>query len=54
MIMSLIRTRKLRKKNWIDQRKGAPVSKLAFLLVVVVALIWFASNGTLAGILESF
>ena len=50
----MIRTRKLRKKSWIDTRKGWPVGRLVFLLVITVALIWFASNGTLAGLIESF
>ena len=52
--MSLIRVRRSRKKSWVDARKGMPVGKLVFLLVVTVALIWFASNGTLAGIINSF
>lgn len=52
--MSLIRQRRQRKKNWVDTRKGMPVGKLVFLLVITVALIWFASNGTLASILDSF
>lgn len=52
--MSLIRVRRRRKKSWVDSRKGMPVAKLFFLLVITVALIWFASNGTLAGVLGSF
>lgn len=52
--MSLIRTRKLRKKSSGDVRKGMPVGQLLFLLVITVTLIWAASNGTLARILESF
>ena len=52
--MSLIRVRQRRKKSHVDARKGMPVARLVFLLVVTVALIWFASNGTLAGIIESF
>lgn len=52
--MSLIRVRKSRKKSWVDTRKSMPVGRLVFLLVVVVGLIWAASNGTMAGILESF
>jgi hypothetical protein len=52
--VSLIRARKLRKKNWIDARKGMPSGQLAFFLALTVALIWFASNGTLTRILESF
>jgi hypothetical protein len=52
--MSLIRARKRRKKNWIDTRKGMPVRRLLFLLVLTIALMWFASNGTLARIIDSF
>jgi hypothetical protein len=52
--MSLIRERRRRKKSWIESRKGMPVGKLVFFLAFTVVLIWFASNGTLAGILESF
>ena len=52
--MSLIRMRRRRKKSWVDARKGMPVGKLMFLLVITIALIWFASDGTLAGIIESF
>lgn len=52
--MSLIRVRKSRKKSWVDSRKGMPVGKLVFLLAVTVAIIWAASNGTLAGILAAF
>jgi flagellar biogenesis protein FliO len=39
--MSLIRTRRSRKKNWIDARKGMPMGRLLLLLVLVVALIWY-------------
>ena len=52
--MSLIRVRKQRKKSWIEARKGMPPARLVFLLIVTVALIWFAANGTLARILDSF
>lgn len=52
--MSLIRMRRQRKKSWIEARKGMPAGRLVFLLVITIALIWFASNGTLARILESF
>ena len=52
--MSLIRVRRRRKKSWVDSRKGMPVGKLFFLLVITIAIIWFASNGTLAEIIESF
>ena len=52
--MSLIRARQRRKKSHMDTRKGMPVKKLIFLFVVTVALIWFANNGTIAGLLEPF
>jgi hypothetical protein len=52
--MSLIRARQRRKKSHVDTRKGMPVGKLLFLLVITVALIWFASNGTIAGVIEPF
>ena len=39
--MSLIRQRKLRKKNWIDTRKGMSSARLLGLLVLVIALIWY-------------
>jgi len=52
--MSLIRTRKLRKKNWLEARKGMPVGKLVIFLALTIALIRIASNGTLTRILESF
>jgi len=39
--MSLIRARRLRKKNWIDARKGMPRNKLLGLLVLTVVIIWY-------------
>lgn len=39
--MSLIRQRKLRKKNWLNERKGMSIRKLIGLLVLVVAVIWY-------------
>lgn len=39
--MSLIRQRKRRKKNWLDERKGMSSRKLIGLLVLVVAVIWY-------------
>ncbi len=39
--MSLIRQRKLRKKNFIDARKGMPLGQLLVLLIVTVGLIWY-------------
>jgi hypothetical protein len=51
--MSLIRARKNRKKNWVDVRKGMPTARLLLLLVVTVALIWSAQNGSMARILSA-
>ena len=39
--MSLIRQRKLRKKTWVDARKGMHPTKLVGLLIVILALIWY-------------
>ncbi|HET9948351.1 MAG TPA: hypothetical protein VFQ22_05495 [Longimicrobiales bacterium] len=39
--MSLIRQRKLRKKNWVDVRRGMATTKLIVLLLFVVAIIWY-------------
>jgi len=39
--MSLIRQRKLRKKNFIDARKGLPLGQMLTLLVITVGLIWY-------------
>jgi hypothetical protein len=39
--MSLIRTRRRRKKSWIDTRKGMSMSRLFLLLVVVLGIIWY-------------
>ena len=39
--MSLIRARRVRKKNWIDARKGMPRSKLVGLLILTVVIIWY-------------
>lgn len=39
--MSLIRQRRLRKKNWIDARKGMSLGRLLMLLVLTVGLIWY-------------
>ncbi len=39
--MSLIRQRKLRKKNFIDARRGMPLAQLLTLLVVTVVAIWY-------------
>ncbi len=39
--MSLIRVRRDRKKNWIDEKKGLPPRQLLILLVVLLAVIWY-------------
>jgi hypothetical protein len=39
--MSLIRVRRERKKNWIDQKKGWSPRRLAILLGMLFALIWY-------------
>ena len=39
--MSLIRQRKLRKKNFIDARRGMPLGQLLTLFIIVVAAIWY-------------
>ncbi len=39
--MSLIRIRRDRKKNWIDEKKGLPPRQLLILLVVLLAMIWY-------------
>jgi hypothetical protein len=39
--MSLIRLRKLRKKNFIDARRGMPLVQLLALLALTVGLIWY-------------
>lgn len=38
--MSLIRHRRLRKKHWIDARKGMSPGRLMAFLALVVALMW--------------
>lgn len=52
--MSLIKVRRNRKKSWMDARKGMGVGRLVILLIVTLALIWIANNGTMARIFESF
>ena len=42
--MSLIRQRKLRKKNWIDAKKGMSSAKLLVLLGFTVLVIWYLGN----------
>lgn len=39
--MSLIRQRKLRKRNFIDARKGMSLGRLLVLFVFTVLLIWY-------------
>jgi uncharacterized protein (DUF3820 family) len=39
--MSLIRTRRRRKKNWMDARKGMPRGKLVVLLALTLVVIWY-------------
>ncbi len=39
--MSLIHTRRKRKKSWLDTRKGMPMGRLMLLLIVVVGAIWY-------------
>ncbi len=39
--MSLIRARRNRKKHWIGQRKGLPMSRLLMFLVLVALGIWY-------------
>jgi hypothetical protein len=39
--MSLIRQRKLRKKNWIDAKKGMSSGRLLTLLGFTVLVIWY-------------
>ncbi len=39
--MSLIRVRRDRKKNWIDNKKGLPPRQLIFLLAILLIVIWY-------------
>ena len=39
--MSLIRIRKERKKNWIDQKAGWSPRRLMILFILLVAAIWY-------------
>lgn len=41
--MSLIKVRRNRKKAWIDHKKGMAPKKLVFLLLTLVAVIWYLS-----------
>jgi len=42
--MSLIRVRRNRKKEWIDVRKGKSPRMLIFLLLLVIAAIWYLAT----------
>jgi hypothetical protein len=42
--MSLIRVRRERKKDWIDVRKGKSPRMLIFILILVIAAIWYLST----------
>jgi hypothetical protein len=42
--MSLIRVRRNRKKAWIDVRKGKSPRMLIFLLILVIAAIWYLAT----------
>lgn len=39
--MSLIRVRRMRKKNWIDARKGMANGRLIGLLILTLVAIWY-------------
>ena len=39
--MSLIRLRKLRKRNFMDARKGMPLAQLLVLFILTVGVIWY-------------
>ena len=39
--MSLIRIRRERKKNWIDNKKGWSPRRLGVLLMMLLGLIWY-------------
>lgn len=39
--MSLIRVRRIRKKNWVSTRKGMAAGRLLALLVLTIAAIWY-------------
>jgi hypothetical protein len=39
--MSLLRARRNRKKQWIDARKGVPMTRLLLFLVLVALAIWY-------------
>jgi hypothetical protein len=39
--MSLIRIRRERKKNWIDGKSGWSPRRLAILLILLLAAIWY-------------
>ncbi len=39
--MSLIRIRRERKKNWIDQKAGWSPRRLVMLLVMLIIVVWY-------------
>ena len=39
--MSLIRVRRIRKKNWLAERKGLSGGRLMALLVLTLVVIWY-------------
>ena len=39
--MSLIRARRNRKKAYVDQRKGLPLSRLLLFLLLIILGIWY-------------
>ncbi len=43
--MSMIRVRRDRKKNWIDNKKGLPPKKLIVILVALLIVIWYLGVG---------
>lgn len=43
--MSLIRVRRERKKNWIDNKKGLPPRSLLVLLAALLAVMWYLGVG---------
>ena len=43
--MSLIRVRRERKKNWIDQKMGWSPRRLVILLIALLLAIWYLGFG---------
>lgn len=42
--MSLIRVRKIRKRNWLGPRRGMSARRLLVLLVLTLAAIWYLGS----------